>query len=171
MGVVSRPIIAIVAVTLLAACATVGGDGSNADVGRTPYFRPAPGWEALQLGTSATAATVALGPATMSGDGPWDTVERLEDGDVVLFARCYLAGDTPAVDVTFQPRELPLSASDAQPGGVEVQPDDAYAERLGAQVDGWNIDLLILYAASDPSAETVAAAQEQLERLVVPADA
>jgi hypothetical protein len=75
-------------------------------------------------------------------------------------------------------REFPLSLDDAQPGGLEGQPDDIYAERLAAQVDGWNMDLLIFYGGTDPTgvppahtdpSETVAAAQEQLARLVVPA--
>jgi hypothetical protein len=42
--------IPILALTLAAACAAVGRDDSNNDVVRTPYFRPAPGWEAVQLG-------------------------------------------------------------------------------------------------------------------------
>lgn len=175
-----RGIVPIVAGTLAAACAAVGVDDSNVDVGRTPYFRPAAGWEAVQLGTSATAASVPLGPATLSGNGLWDTVERLEDGDVVLSAMFYPAGESPAVDVSFQPRDLPLSADDAQPAGLEGQPDHIYAERLGAQVNGWKMDLLIFYGGTDPtgvrpgrtdpSAEAVATAQEQLARLVVPAD-
>jgi hypothetical protein len=121
---------------------------------------------------------VPLGPATSSGNGPWDTVERLEDGDVVLVAMFYPAGESPAVDASFRPRDLPLSADDAQPGGLEGQPDHIYAERLGAQVNGWNMDLLIFYGGTDPtgarpghtdpSAETVAAAQEQLARRTGP---
>ena len=172
-------IIPIVAVTLAAACAAVGRDDSNVDVGRTPYFRPAPGWEAVQLGTSATAANVPLGPAALSGNVPWDTVERLEDGDIVLFAMFVPAGESSAVDAISPRRELPLSLDDAQPGGLEGQPDDIYAERLAAQVKGWNTDLLIFYGGTDPtgvppgqpepSAESRAAAQEQLARLVVPA--
>ena len=84
---------------------------------------------------------------------------------------------TPA-DATFPPRELPLSLEDAEPGGLEGQPDHIYAERLQAQVNGWNIDLLVFYGGTaptevppghtEPSAQTVAAAQEQLARLVVP---
>jgi hypothetical protein len=51
------------------------------------------------------------------------------------------------------------------------------AERLGARVDGWNIDLIVLYGdgdpagaphvPSEPSVET-RTAQEQLARLAVP---
>jgi hypothetical protein len=151
----------------------LSGD-SQGPCGTPPYFGPAPGWETVQaVGPGATAANVPLGPATLSGNVPWDTVERLEDGEVVLFAMFWPAGraDLP-------PRELPLSLDDAQPGGLEGQPDDVYADRLGAQVDGWNIDLHVFYGGGDPtgvppvpsepSAEARAAAQEQLARLEVP---
>lgn len=178
MGGVHRVIVPIVAVTLTAGCAAGGRDDSNLDVGRTPYFRSAAGWESVQLGTSAIAANVPLGPVTLSGGRPWDTVERLEEGDVVLFATFNPAGESPAVDASFRPRDLPLSADAAQPGELEGQPDHISAERLGARVNGWNMDLLIFYGGTDPtgvrpgqtdpSAEAIDAAQEQLARLVVP---
>ena len=113
---------------------------------------------------------------------PWDTVERLEDGDVVLFAMFIAPRDGWADDAVrgFPPRSLPLSLDDALTDiNFEGQPDHIYADRLGARVNGWNIDLLAFYGGGDrtavppvrraPSAETRAAAQEQLARLVVPA--
>ena len=109
---------------------------------------------------------------------PWDTVDRLEDGDVVLFAMILPRGESPLVDANFPPRELPLSLDDAESGmSFEGQPDHIYGQRLGAQVGGWNIDLLVFYGdrsdrgaarAHRPSAQTVAVAQEQLAGLVVP---
>ena len=137
--------------------------------GTFPHFDAAPGWEAVQVGAAATAADIPLGPESAAGSVPWDTVERLEVGDVVLFAM-----STPAGEVSgggFPPSELPLSLDAAQPGGLEGQPDDVYAERLQAEVDGWNIDLVAFYAAPGPDADTRAAAQSQLDRLVVPARA
>jgi hypothetical protein len=135
------------------------------------------GWPTSRAGL--TAANVPLGPNSPAGAVPWDTVERLEDGDIVLFAMLVPVGETPAVDSIFPRRELPLSLDDAQPGGLEGQPDDVYAERLLALVDGWNIDLLIFYGGTElkgkppapapPNPETRAAAQEQLARLVVSA--
>jgi len=148
-----------------------------------PGFLPAPGWQTVTTpsASSATAANIPLGPDTLKGYVPWDTVERLEDGDIVIFAMVYPMG-TPAVDANFPTRELPLSLDDSVTDinyNFEGQPDHIYADRLGAQVNGWNIDLLIFYGGGDPtavppvrsepSAETRAAAQEQLERLVVPA--
>jgi hypothetical protein len=146
-----------------------------------PGFLPAPGWQTVTTpsASSATAANIPLGPDTLKGYVPWDTVERLEDGDVVLFAMVYPTGNT-AVDANFPKRGLPLSLDDSVTDiNFEGQPDHIYADRLGAQVNGWNIDLLIFYGGGDrtavppvrraPSAETRAAAQEQLARLVVPA--
>ncbi len=147
---------------------TASPDGADA-TGTFPHFDPAPGWEAVQVGSAATAADIALGPESAAGNVPWDTVERLQDGDVVLFAM-----SIPAREVSgggFPPSELPLSLDAAQPGGLEGQPDDVYAERLLAEVDGWNIDLVAFYGALEPDAGTRAAAQEQLDRLVVPARA
>jgi len=141
-----------------------------------PRFPPAPGWEISRPGL--TAATVPLGPDSLSGAVPWDTVERLdEDSEIVLFAMLVPVGESSAVDAMFPRRELPLSLDDAQGGGLEGQPD-MYADRLLAQVNGWNIDLLVFYGGTapigdtpppPPSAEARAAAQQQLARLVVPA--
>jgi hypothetical protein len=148
-------------------------DDAAASCGALPYFRPAPGWEAVQGGSTATAANIPLGPNTLSGDAPWDTVERLEADDLVLYAMFWRMGKAD-----FPPRELPLSLDDAQPGGLEGQPDNVIADRLGAQVNGWNIDLLVFYGATDPtgttpvhaepSAEARADAQKQMAGLEVP---
>src|ERR687897_1860105 len=141
-----------------------------------PRFPSAPGWVISRPGL--TAASIPLGPHSLAGQVPWDTVERLdEDGEIVLFAMLVPVGETSAVDAIFPRRKLPLSLDDAEQGGLEGQPD-MYADRLLAQVNGWNIDLLVFYGGTapigdqpppPPSAEARAAAQEQLARLVVPA--
>ncbi len=153
---------------------------SHASTANFPGFLPARGWQTVTTpsASSATAANIALGPDSLKGSVPWDTVERLEDGDIVLFAMVYPMGNT-AVDANFPKRELPLSLDDAVTDtNFEGQPDHIYADRIEAQVNGWNIDLLIFYGGGDPtavppvrrapSAETRAAAQEQLARLRVP---
>jgi hypothetical protein len=148
-----------------------------ASPGAPPYFDPVPGWAAVQAGSGTTAANIPLGPATMSGNVPWDTVERLEAGDLVLYAMFW-----PVGKADLPPRELPLSLDDAVADiNFEGQPDHIYADRLAAQVNGWNIDVLIFYGGGDPtavppiraqpSAEARAAAQEQPARLEVPAHA
>jgi hypothetical protein len=133
-----------------------------------PRFLPAPGWDVVQVGGVTTASNIQLGPETRSGSVPWDTVERLEEGDVVLYAGSGRAGESTVVDAAFPPGELPLSIDDAHHGGLEGQPDDVYAERMVARVNGWNIDVLIFYRGTEPSAGTRAIAQDQLSRLDVP---
>lgn len=154
-------------------------DSEASTASRWPRFLPAPGWEVVQGGLSTTAANIPLGPNTRSGGPPWDTVDRLEEGDVVLYARVAPAGKNTAVDAEFPPGELPLSLDDAQPGGgLEGQPDNTYADQLLVQVNGWNLNLHVFYGGTDPtgvppshpdpSTETRAVAQEQLARLEVP---
>jgi hypothetical protein len=175
---VERVIVPFVAVTLAAACAAVGRDDSNVDVGRTPYFRPAPGWEAVELRTSASAANGPLGPDVMEGNFPaHKTIGQLQEGDVLLQAVSHPMGDSTAVDAIFPLRELPLSLDDATPHVAIDGSPDVWADRLGARVDGWNIDVVVFYGGTDlttvppvgPTAEARSAAQEQLARLVVPA--
>jgi hypothetical protein len=142
------------------------------DDAASPYFASASGWETVQTVAAATAANVALGPDTQAGNVPWDTVTTLQDGDVVLFAMVSPATDVSRANGLFPPRELPLSLDDAQPGGLEGQPEGVYAERFQAEVDGWNIDLVAFFGGgAAPSAATRAVAQSQLDRLVVPAQA
>lgn len=157
---------------------------TTAPTANFPGFLPARGWQTVTTpsASSATAANIPLGPDSLKGSVPWDTVERLEDGDIVLFAMLYPAGESAALDANFPRRELPLSLDDSVTDinyNFEGQPDHIYVDRIGAQINGWNIDLLIFYGGGDPTAvppvrsepstETRAAAQEQLARLVVPA--
>jgi hypothetical protein len=144
-----------------------------------PGFLPASGWETVSTPetSSATTANVTLGPGTLAGDMPWDTVARLQDGDVALLAM-FVAPRASWGDDVFPPRSLPLSLTDAEHGNFEGQPDHIYTERVSAMVNGWAVDLLVFFGGGDPtavpprpaepSAETRATAEAQLERLVVP---
>ena len=161
---------------------TVTASSAEADPvpGAPPYFQASSGWEAVQVGSGATVGNVSLGPDAVEGNIPAsETIERLEAGDVLLQAMFVPIGDSEAVDAAFQARELPLSLDDAVTDiNFEGQPEHIYADRLGAQVDGWNIDVLIFYGGGDPtavppvraqpSADTRAAAQAQLDLLVIP---
>jgi hypothetical protein len=144
-----------------------------------PGFLPAPGWETSQGGVVATASNVPLGQDALDGNLPaGETIGRLEEGDVLIQAWFMAPRESWADDAArgFPPRSLPLSLDDAFHMSFEGQPDHIYGERLGATVNGWNIDVLIFYGGGDPTAvppvrseptaETRAAAQEQLARLV-----
>jgi hypothetical protein len=145
-----------------------------------PRFLPAPGWKTSQAPSLATAANAPLGPDALEGNFPaHETVQRLEEGDVLIQAFFVVPLESWGDDV-FPPRSLPLSLDDAHTHiNFEGQPAHIDADRLGAAVNGWAIDVLIFYGGGDPtsvppvraqpSAETRAAAQEQLTRLVVPA--
>ena len=145
-----------------------------------PRFLPAPGWKTSQAPFLATAANAPLGPDALEGNFPaHQTVQRLEEGDVLIQASFVVPRESWGDDV-FPPRSLPLSLDDAHTHiNFEGQPAHIDADRLGAAVNGWAIDVLIFYGGGDPtsvppvraqpSADTRAAAQEQLARLVVPA--
>jgi hypothetical protein len=145
-----------------------------------PEFLPAPGWETSQTGLLATAANVPLGPDALGGNFPaHETVRRLQEGDVLIQAAFIAPLESWEDDAArgFPPRSLPLSLDAAAPHtSIEGSPD-VWADRLGATVNGWNIDVLVFYGGTDltsvppvrPTAEARAAAQEQLARLVVPA--
>jgi hypothetical protein len=133
-----------------------------------PRFAPATGWEAVEFESGATASNVELGPSSRAGDAPWDTLDRLADGDVVLYASFMPTGEKPVVDAGFPPRELPLSVADATPSALEGKPDHVTDEALQVQANGWNITIHIFYGALAPSPAARAAAQEQLALLEAP---
>jgi hypothetical protein len=150
-----------------------------------PSFRPAPGWHTSEPGTGGmlvTAANVPLGPDALEGNYPaWGSIGRLQEGEILMQASFMAPLESWADDAArgYPPSSLPLSLDEAPSNyGFEGQPDHVYTERVGATVNGWNIDVLISYGGGDPtavppvraqpSAGTRAAAQEQLARLVVP---
>ena len=184
-----------IAGALIAASAAVGAafaigyfvapSGASGDTAETvssdtaeaagPGFLPASGWETFQTGAtsppqapSATTANVALGPDVFSGTYPWETIGRLETGDVLLQALFLPTGESEAVDAQFPRRELPLSLADAQSGAqLEGQPPNVTALRLLARLGDWNVDLFVFFGG-EATADARAAAEEQLARLVVP---
>jgi hypothetical protein len=80
----------------------------------------------------------------LEGNFPaYETIGRLQKGGMLLHAAFYPIGNSTAVDAIFPLRELPLSLDDATPHvAIEGSPD-VWADRLGARVDGWNIDVVV----------------------------
>jgi hypothetical protein len=140
-----------------------------------PGFLPAQGWDTFQTGVtrppqapSATAANVKLGPDALSGTFPWQTAATLRGGQTLLQATFSPTGENSGVDAQFPRRSLPLSLDDADSGvSLEGQPRNVSAERLSARVNGWNLDLFVFFGGR-PTAAARNAAQEELDRLVVP---
>lgn len=140
-------------------------------------FLPAEGWTVLQSGTGpaasearVVAANVPLHAADRPGTVPLRTLRSLPSTGVVIVATLTTRGD-PAVDARFPVRELPLRFIDARLRSKPSEP--ALAVRrpteygLRAGVDGYNADVRLHFGSTPPSISALAAAEEQLARLVV----
>ncbi len=138
-------------------------------------FLPAKGWTVVQSGAAgATAATaiaanVPLHPDDAADGVPLATLASLPPSGVVVVATFALRGALES-DVSFPARRLPLRFADA---GKASAFDDPLASsprlshfRLRAGVGAYNVDARI-YFGGGPSAGMIAAAQGQLNRLLV----
>jgi hypothetical protein len=140
-------------------------------------FIPVRGWSVIQTGTldgdgtaQAVAANVRLHPDDASG-APDATLRSLPVRGALLSTTFRPRGDE-SVDRSFPARTLPLQLSDADPiSPLRDRPAPArvFRYRLVAAVGGYNVDVRA-YFGSRPSAETLEAAQQQLDRLVVEAN-
>lgn len=99
-----------------------------------------------------------------AGPGPGATTATASRDGIVLSVTSTPRGD-PAQDVGYGIRELPLQVADARPSSA-----DPSRLELRAGVGGYNIDARIKLQRAAPSAVMLAAAQRQLDRLVVAAD-
>lgn len=123
---------------------TPSGDASRNVAGLG--FLPERGWTVVQRGGPNPAATTAIA----------------SKGGIVVSVTSSPRGD-PAEDVSYPVRELPLRVADARPSQAEPN----RLELRGA-VGGYNIDARVTFSET-PSASARAAAQRQLDRLVVAA--
>jgi hypothetical protein len=111
---------------------------------------------------------VKLGPDVLVETFPWQTIGRLRSGEVLLEALFSPRGESSGIDAQHRPGSLPLSLGDAgSEGPFEGQPPNVTAKRLLARVNGWNVDLYVFYGRR-PTRAARAAAQEELDRLIVP---
>jgi hypothetical protein len=183
--------------TLAAALAAAVGIGIAAGALLTPSstaapramglgFLPEQGWNVHQAGTRASVAQPASAIATNVPllpedlvDGrpdpsqlPYATLLRLPRNGVVIVADFTLLREhLPYTSPLFRPRELPLKLSDARPldqFGTQIRPRQPLGQyQLRAAVNGFAVDLAFYFGTTDPSRALLAAAQRQLERLVV----
>lgn len=142
-----------------------------------PGFVRARGWNVLETGLTippqaptASAANVPFAAGDRSQQSPpTATVSSLRSGGVVLWAQLYPSGGNPAIDRTFPPRRLPLRLADAfnttNPEGFNGK---GAVRRIDARAEGYNIDVVIFFGSRAPSTQAVAAARNELARLVVP---
>src|SRR5205823_11692194 len=99
---------------------------------------------------------------------PGETVKALPPDGVVAIASEGPAGTGP--NPNFPPRPLPLQVSDAD---VRLSWEGQIAPNvpeyvLWRQVDGWNLDVRLYFGTLHPDPATLAAAQEELNRLSLP---
>jgi hypothetical protein len=111
-------------------------------------FLPGRGWDVVQTGGSNPGTTKAVA----SKDGLVISVMSRPRGD-------------PAEDVGYELRELPLRVADSH----RIAGDPSRLELL-AGVGGYNVKATIVFVAPRPTAMMLAAAQQQLNRLVIAAD-
>lgn len=132
-------------------------------------FLPAEGWTVVQseaagpAASTAIAANVPLDPDDPPGVTPHETLSRLPDRGVVVVSTFGLRGEAETEGL-FPLRRLPLRFADAEEEPAASPP----RYRLRAAVGAYNVDAAI-YFGGRPTGASVAAAQRQLNRLVVAA--
>ena len=143
-------------------------------------FLPAKGWTVVQAGRlngtgapTSVASNVPLDPDDDLRDVPLATLESLPPHGVLISTGFTARGD-PAADTLFRERSLPLQLSAAEPvpaSGSALPLRRALAQyRLRAAVGRYNVDARIYFGSTRPSAAERAAAQSQLNRLLVGAE-
>jgi hypothetical protein len=138
-----------------------------------PGFLPAVGWDVAATGTTAPpqAPTAVAANIPLSGEDraqtgpPHATARRLGPNGILFYVVFYPAGATEGPQ-----RLLPLQLRQAADvGSFEGMPPVGSTKRLLARVGAYDLDVLVFFGAEEPSAGVLAAASQQLGRLVVPA--
>ena len=174
-----RPAALLLVAALASAAALLGtmivpGSGT-ADEPFGLGFVAASGWNVLADGGDGTpfrpavsiAANVPLSPKDDAQGLPLSTLLSLPPDGIVMIA-IFTARGERMHDSYFPRSSLPLRAGDAQPYGVWMRPGRRLGQvHLTAGVNRHNVDLTIYYGVESPSAAHVAAAQRQLDRLIV----
>jgi hypothetical protein len=132
-------------------------------------FLPEDGWAVVQSGAPdaegvarAIAANVPIDPRDVASIEPRATIRGLPNRGVVMAATFWPQGDAQ-VDAGFPARQPPLLLENAERvGGQHWQ--------IRAGIRGYNVMLTLDFGMPEPSERLWAAAQRQLDRLLVAAD-
>ena len=157
---------------------TPSGNASPSVVGFG--FLPARNWNVVQSGVvsavsegRAVAANVPLPESSAVGAAPYAVLESLPRDGIAISATFGLRGD-PGEDHKFRVGTLPLLMADAQvvPAERVALPvaQDLTEYRIRVSVGGSNVDARIYFGTASPSTALLAAAERQLQRLVVASD-
>lgn len=137
-------------------------------------FIPARGWTVVQAGradSTEPARAIAANVPLRAEDGfsavPYATLESLPSHGVLIVATFTTRGD-PGADFAYPVRTLPLQISNATllPSGL-VLPRPLAEYGLRAGIRGINVDARIYFGSGEVSPRMRAAAQRQLNGLVV----
>jgi Penicillin-insensitive murein endopeptidase len=161
------------AALLLAGCGESASTSARASLTAPRFaFRAASGWNTATRvgpGCAAGAAKAATAPiAEGADDFPQKTVKRLPADGIVIWACANVGGRNGAAN--FRPAALPLQVSDADVQAAwEGQPNaDAPQYLLWRSVNGYDLDVRVFFGTQHPSAERLAEAQAELDRLQAP---
>jgi hypothetical protein len=148
-------------------------------------FLPGPGWTVLQTGEDATPERQALAVASNvtlhpeddargirgSSGLPYSTLLGLPSTGVVIVALFTRRESEPWNDEYFPKRELPLRVRDALGSlshSFQVRPERPLGQyELPATIGGHHVSVHFYFGIQHPSPHLIAAAQQQLDRLVV----
>lgn len=158
--------------------ALLAPSGSAAPDARGVGFLPEQGWSVLANGgdgtparpATAIAANVALRPDDDPDGLPYATLLALPPDGIVIIAEFVERGERWR-DGRFPRRSLPLRIGDAAPfieWGVQVRPERPLGQyQLLAGVNGYNVDVNVYFGTRRPPRAVLAAAQRQLDGLIV----
>jgi hypothetical protein len=144
-------------------------------------FLPESGWFVVQSATEVTperpahaiASNVPLSPDDGGSIVPYSTLLSLPPDGIVLVANFTVAG-VIGYSVPLASRKLPLRLTEAEPWieySGEIRPARPLGQyQLRAAVNGYAVDLHVYFGTRRPSSSLFAAAQDQLDRLVVVPD-
>jgi len=174
-----RPLALVLATALIAIGSLAGSlvipRSGTADEPFGLGFVRAPGWNVIQDGGDGTpvrpavsmAANVPFSPKDDAEGLPLSTLMSLPPDGIVMIA-IFTARGEGMHDSYFSQRSLPLRAGEAETFGVWIRPGRPLGQvRLQVGVNRHNVDLTIYYGVEHPSPALVAAAQRQLDRLIV----
>jgi hypothetical protein len=137
-----------------------------------PGFLPATSWDSVSTGTAgpalaAIAANVPLAAVDRQLLGPpAETARRLGRNGVLFYARF---GPT-STTAPLPQRLLPLQLDGAEAvSGFDGVAHTGSTRRLRARVASYDVDVVIFFGDAHPSSAVLAAARDELGRLVVPA--
>jgi hypothetical protein len=176
----SRHVGVTLRLSALIALGLLGGAGRSPAASKggplpPPSLRPSSAWLSVTTGSSNAsnlapavwAITARSNLAALAPFNNFDNLRHLSRNAVYLWATTAGRGGP---DATFKRAEWPLRLSRFRLDRAwEGQPAPNVQQRLRwAAVGGWHLDVRVYYATQHPSGQQLPAAQQELNRLLLP---